>query len=1225
MITVPTAPTVAIDELVISTKRNQLADSFNAVLRQGVGDPTFRIWWKAWSLFRAVRNPDGDAYPAHDEWFSHYINIPPGGDTWPEAGVGDGGGINAVNPMMTFIFGDASNGVFDEQGRLAPDPDGFPFGDSDTALAQWELGKSQRGAHDPITGAENSPAAEVARAHFALYRYQNTYLKKYGGMMGGPVGAGDCIPEIVEPRVNYPVTFSPLGGGAARTFGTCPGNPTDVAQLTFLPDRYRLLFFNGTHEDLYFARYIYGPYLTNSSLAHTAGFQIDEALHQFNATFKGTEAQRANDATFQIQNIAFDFQKYLTTQNFLAPAIGYVIGNAIFEDYPTFTIVGEADLVVGPPNSPRTTLTQWGSCPDGYALCGYRVITTTTVPQTLELFDTETHAVALTIKVAAGSTDSVVWLAKPLDFTNLLLRINGFVQDEAAYLYVQCAVMEKLKPTLQDAYVLLRLGTTNGVGGFDSDGHNTAGKAVSDSYFSKHCLAGKPLPPPASPGENPVYEAIRKKLHDNLRMAKRPSLRGYAVENGKSVLWFESTVAVGSKRFDLWDGIAPSAAIVASGSIKTGETYAVTVASISYNSTTVSSGSEFVGVAGVSTYTGDGEVRLANGIVTTAPSDGLTNEWAMRMSTIGFNNSEGSAFKPENYGDVLGFLHNRCHFENPDLLPRAFASDLGDFAAPGQLLQIIYAEAASQFNYYKNTNSPNATRQTRINFFSSCQIYAPDYEIESLKRDGGEVKITFKTRFQSLTTGDLARSPATWDDAALRAEAYRTDENAIRQYLLEPLCQGKLGDAALAQSIGNFGSYGACLPRFYFTKLVEKVVEDVPPNETQELTDTRVFSAQLDWMVWLLDAVCEGFNDLQFNGVAACPSRPASYTFENLIYQASDSKLRCISFLPGAERDDNPTGYGPFPNTKIYAETFNLIAKGLNLLTTATLELPWQVEHRLRSFWGRDDIAVTRTATGGAQEDAYRAACAGGAGGGEIGGSNNITGFKASPNFESVELPPTDWAAGFGSVTAGARANGTGISPYLIPVLSGHVDGIEYVAHTPPGGVLHFQVVGCSGGVASNQLLGLLGYTELRLKDVDDALEAVPAALRPNISGASSIVGYITRTDTWHETAPDGYSPRCGPGAVWPTTGAGVVRLVDKSRTEKKCITADLQNGVFSMRRYLFEDSITGWCVEDSQYALMIQAGSIGAVDFSCSFGAGSTVEFKPESAQILTVTIPRV
>jgi hypothetical protein len=76
-ITFTEAPTVAAGGRPRSQDFNKLAAAFNDRMRSGLGDPTWRIWWKAYSMFRALIAPDGDLTPAEDEWFKIWMHVPP--------------------------------------------------------------------------------------------------------------------------------------------------------------------------------------------------------------------------------------------------------------------------------------------------------------------------------------------------------------------------------------------------------------------------------------------------------------------------------------------------------------------------------------------------------------------------------------------------------------------------------------------------------------------------------------------------------------------------------------------------------------------------------------------------------------------------------------------------------------------------------------------------------------------------------------------------------------------------------------------------------------------------------------------------------------------------------------------------------------------------------------------------------------------------------------------
>ncbi|HYE30386.1 MAG TPA: hypothetical protein VEH27_03070, partial [Methylomirabilota bacterium] len=64
--------------------------------------------------------------------------------------------------------------------------------------------------------------------------------------------------------------------------------------------------------------------------------------------------------------------------------------------------------------------------------------------------------------------------------------------------------------------------------------------------------------------------------------------------------------------------------------------------------------------------------------------------------------------------------------------------------------------------------------------------------------------------------------------------------------------------------------------------------------------------------------------------------------FENLCLEAFGG--RHFSMFPESVRPDQPFSMGPLPNTIAYAEVFNQYVKAVNLLTTARVMLPWELE-----------------------------------------------------------------------------------------------------------------------------------------------------------------------------------------------------------------------------------------------------------------------------------------
>ena len=112
------ARTVDVDDGVYSQDYNRLALAFNDRLKNGVGDPVWRMLWYAHSLVRGIRNPSNFLFAAEDEWWKIYAHIKvASGITWPTAGAQEPGGVNVSNPLGAFVHGLAPT-VVDEPGRI---------------------------------------------------------------------------------------------------------------------------------------------------------------------------------------------------------------------------------------------------------------------------------------------------------------------------------------------------------------------------------------------------------------------------------------------------------------------------------------------------------------------------------------------------------------------------------------------------------------------------------------------------------------------------------------------------------------------------------------------------------------------------------------------------------------------------------------------------------------------------------------------------------------------------------------------------------------------------------------------------------------------------------------------------------------------------------------------------------------------------------------------------
>ena len=1092
---------------ITSTQRNNLADGINSRLRSGLGDPLPRIFFKANALTTRLRASDENSSPAHDEWLSHYMHVPHGAPAVLERPEGD--------PAL----GDVNV----ENPLMA-----FIFGSTRYNIGSEDFRLGLEFSF-PIQGKPNS---DVARSAWNLGKQQRGVSSIAFEVEASPSLSVARAHKLLNSGWPYLVKF---GGYFPDAFGT-------------------------------------------TKLDFTSGTQIAEIMARFTQDFRGTEEQRANDRSYRVAIGSFDFQTVLSSQYFLAPAMGtYAAPNWTVTGYPVFTInpdVSTADL-------PRATLSTGGTTfivKPGYTLAGYRVKWTNASRSERITVETTGSDFVYDFTVPAGTGESFVWIkTQPRDGADLgtiVVRGEDDLLTFTGAIEVELAILERMKPSLEDCYVMLRKASTTG----DPDANDTTGREYNDStsisadYLNYGCLfADHELPQQDFANLNPVYEAARDMLRKRLRMVKRESITGYAVENGKTVLWFDRKVQVGDETFDMWDGIAPL----------------------------------------------EGSEPSVNGIVTVAPDNGTTNEWIMGMTTTIYGN-DASAFKPALFGDVTGFLHSRCLFDSVGIghgEPTAERVHVEpnslDMTKPP-----LVPVAPSSWNYIHGVNSlnnPNLNAQDRTNFFRACPLYPPDYEIESAAVDGSEVKLTFKTRFRNTgeVTGDIARG------AAYTREMFRTDENAIREYLLYAHpdstfrhCDKLTGDIAELQDISvlDGGAHGSCHPRFYFCKLAEKVKAEDPETDEQDPQDTRLSSDEMCWFHFLLDAMCEGYIDptidlkptLNPDGtIKECNARPANYTFPNLCKQIEPDR-EVFRLLP--KELSNVKGFGPVPDTKIYAELFNQLAKGFNLLTKVPVELPIRTESKERQYYKLAAAPI----------NAFRVF----PGDGPTCGNNRP--FYSSGEFVMDGVPDasnavlyfeSEWRTALpsafrdaGQQNAKAAPDGSGAFWF---------SGIwHYQPGQPNTDLVRVQCVG--GSPVPTTLV----WERKDLFRVSIDKTPLLSNLADLVTGEYPVVMETIIKELWFERDANGFVPSCANRDWGPIGGPSDLRVTRRTHERKECHTfASDPNGVIELSSLLppLHDGVL--------YAMMRSVAGGLAV---CGSGPATTVDMKPVFG-VIVVEIPLV
>lgn len=973
--------------------------------------------------------PAASAYPPQGEFFDIYQFVDPHTHIWPTAGPGDPEGANVANPMMAFVFGSEGAGISDEETRfLALE---WPGGEPSPIYA-WLYAKQQRGAVDPITGGLSCPAFDVAQSHFAFRQNDRSpYGKSYGGYLPLPdtvscedPDPGDDIPANpgykyrftqivdlphggVEDGSTYyvlsgTVTYDGTDYSAGETFtgtgsaddwtgdgvirsmkeydGSCApavmdSYPTHVAYIAYWPWAYYVYTNDGTLDVLLTNVWVEGPYQGRAELRKADGGHMQRILWNFVREFRGSSAQIAR----QDQHLkhAFDFHRFFTSQYLLAPNRGSETGGVVQEEYPLF------DLRVGTfAGAPLTDAQRTGYrriYEDGFVFAGAFVYGTK-IQGSFTVEVTNGDEVVGEFLCAAGEDGIVERLYFPDEAfypdRGLGFRLKtplSYKPGETGTFAIEANEILEYKPQIQDVAMVVRAmacipNEPDGVGTIE-----TASEQFSDDYFEFGCLfnrAGLVGPPTRSPDVNPnaVFDAARR-FSKVARAPRRQDLLGYAVENGKSVLWFRRHAygLSGDVNADAWEGIAPPRDYVLSGDILEGEQYEVRSGQVEYDDKSFTEGQRFVGVKGVTEFGGNGKVYVADGIHATAIPQGVTNEWLLGVGFAHYNLSESSIWKPGAYTDWINHLTNRCLYYAPDVATNPRTLWHMAFGQRVALQGNVYAEAPPGYNYAETEFSyvagANLNMDTlldpadRENFYRSCRIYEPDIEVESCESvvEGGEerVKVTLKSRLhhcEGVAPSSIDRDVSTWNTTDLRAEPYRTAENGIREYLVWDSegtnCQHEqAGNSAINSEIyaQPDAPWGACFPKIRLTKLVPKPYED--GNDTQQTHDTKLMHDTFAMLELYLRCMCEGFVDGVTSADVACRALTGyvyDFSFQSLLLQANAN--RWIPAFSVEDRPDNPEGFGPMPNTVARAEVFNALSRAFNLLHTARVMLPATIE-----------------------------------------------------------------------------------------------------------------------------------------------------------------------------------------------------------------------------------------------------------------------------------------
>lgn len=519
---------------------------------------------------------------------------------------------------------------------------------------------------------------------------------------------------------------------------------------------------------------------------------------------------------------------------------------------------------------------------------------------------------------------------------------------------------------------------------------------ITANYFATGCLTSlhgghgvQLIEDAISP--NPIYDAARRLAREHVRFIARDQLVGYEVADGRSILRFKR-YAYGYKdqKADAFYGMAPPADPVLPTSLIQGETYIVRGAPVNYGPWRLPPGEIFTWDGSLVVPEYGAQLFVLDGIRHIALKAGWTNEWLMGIESRCYGVGEGNEFKPAAFSDYFTY-HNRCLFRlNYGEINGRFqrhvdygysAQVVDDTATSGKFLIGLNPESVRAG--YLSPMAPDGYRYSRganwnvgsppsPDFYASCRIYEPPPELDSVRiepaADGNDivvVTLTGRLRHHPSAPPVVGPDPSKWSSAAisqLRDEPYRTDDNAMREYvrhLVDPSyqCSIKVGDGAW-----NAGwparVFGSCFPVFWFVKLLPMPAAPTPVpigSRTRAVIDT-LLQAEIT-----LRSGCEGFVDKRsteainnctgtLGGCSSDEKGLYDYTFGNLMYAATGQQG--IPALPRLIRGDGFSAYGPLPALRLYADTFNALAAGVDLLTRARIELPVQLQQRITTSYG---------------------------------------------------------------------------------------------------------------------------------------------------------------------------------------------------------------------------------------------------------------------------------
>ncbi len=986
-----------------------LALAPNERILSGLGSGAPRVGFLCHSVVRSlIAGEDGDFQPDDAYWVEHLMREA-ADDPWLFAAPGDPGGPASATHINAWVNGAEALDLLPERQRLATVPTSIEGVDELTPKYQYELAIAQAGVFDPASGDFVSPAFEVAQAYSRIRSgITSPHGNTWGGISAGPedgaFGYDPCTHIDGDPYFpNLDIFFTRLSDGFQQHFdGTCPDQPTHIAGIGYGAFVYFVVLNNGTVYVLPKRLWIEGPYTGDAAPHKQSTDMLSRGLTEYGADFRGTAEQRGDDQ--RNSKHQFRLREFGLRQYALAPRLGQTVGEEIVIIRPKWAASGGAPIASGTalPSALGGTTFTWPAGTVCHSIMAHA--DGLAGPATLRLLDGSTVVASLTLTPdESGHAEGLIMLAEAHTFAAAGSVKAGtaitFAGDTKQITFEASAVMPYL-PQLHDFIFCVRLARWNGsITAVDGEGIDcTQSREISTGLLTKGCLEAITAPEELLGDFQPdptngVYQALRRLIRDTYRIVREAQLVDYAVEGGKSILWFKRDGGDDPTN-DLFAGVGPARDPIASGSIVWGRTYVVSVASVIYHAVTYGVGEEFIGLQGVKEFTGEGAVREKEGIRAVAEPQNFTNRWVLDLARYPYHTSETSQWYQPVYADLITPFYDPCILADPAAgetkalkLHFAYGVD-GEVLVPEAMPEARYWPGIGGIpvNDYTcgdgDSDEEVACRARRQGFYRSCQVVVKPLEIESATREliGSTecVKLVLSGRLQhhhALAPASIDRDRTTWDVSTVATEAasYRTDENAIREWLLHR-DGGSNCDYTGPGNEAAFGGlefdpdnpFGACLPRFRILSLARSPYLDA--NDSLEGHDSATIAAELRRSDMYLRALCEGNLAGTETLARACGDGTSpnvfQYTYPGVMFDANMN--RWPRLFPEALRPDNPESHGPMPGLRRYAEDFNQLARCWNKLRDYPVFLPLQLQWRLGTATGSDVIGGLKNARGAA-------------------------------------------------------------------------------------------------------------------------------------------------------------------------------------------------------------------------------------------------------------------